>query len=410
MLNELDTDLNEKEVLEFINGVEDEELVDIQPFDPEKISIDTKTVTMETCLRRLDQGTIILNPDFQRNEVWTQDKKSRLIESLILKIPLPMFYVSSDDAGVFYVVDGLQRLSTIRDFLLGKRYLETGDPKLRGEGFKLNNLEFWGTQYNTKRFNDLPINIKNRILETEFTFTVINPGTPEDVKRNIFKRINTGGEPLTAQEIRHALYTGPSTIFLQDLSLSTEFLQATDNSVKSDRMMDRELILRSLAFTIRPYLTYPKNNDMDSFLSDTMRIINVFNSEKLNSIDTKFKEKLNLEDIIENDLTEMTNCFKLAMTRAYDFFGEHAFRKSYPGKRRTPINKGLFELWGNILGKISTLEFKTLLQNREDFMVEYTALLNDGNFIILISRDSQKFSSVKSRYEIIMELVNKFSK
>ncbi|MBK8370972.1 MAG: hypothetical protein IPL20_06275 [Saprospiraceae bacterium] len=80
-----------KYIRDFINGVEDDEVVEIQPFDPEKISIDTKPVTMDTCLRRLEQETIILNPDFQRNEVWTLEKKCRLIESLILKFHYQCF-------------------------------------------------------------------------------------------------------------------------------------------------------------------------------------------------------------------------------------------------------------------------------------------------------------------------------
>ncbi|HEX8016558.1 MAG TPA: DUF262 domain-containing protein, partial [Flavobacterium sp.] len=218
-------------------GVEEEQ-EDSHPFDPEKISIDTKGITMDTCLRRLEQGTIILAPDFQRNEVWTNEQKCRLIESLMLKIPIPMFYVSADEKGVFSVVDGLQRLSTIRSFILGDEYLKTKDSNLKGQGFKLKYLEFWGDKYNDYTFNKLPINIQNRILETEFTFTIINPGTPEEVKRNVFKRINTGGAPLTSQEIRHALYTGQSTILLQELSHRTEFLVATNYSVSSDRMMD----------------------------------------------------------------------------------------------------------------------------------------------------------------------------
>jgi hypothetical protein len=124
------------------SGVEDDSNDELaEPFNPEKISIYSKSVPMDTCLRRLKQNTIKLNPDFQRNEVWTEDKRSQLIESLMLKIPLPMFYVSADEKGVWTVVDGLQRLSTIRDFILGK--------ELNGEGFKLNSLEFWQI-YNTK--------------------------------------------------------------------------------------------------------------------------------------------------------------------------------------------------------------------------------------------------------------------
>jgi len=394
-----------------IDGVENEEVEEIQPFDPEKISIDTKTLTMEGVLRRLEQKTIILNPDFQRNEVWNEEKKSRLIESLILKIPLPMFYVSADENNVLYVVDGLQRLSTIRDFVLGKKYLETLESEYKGEGFKLKNLEFWGTKFNNTNFKSLPTHIYNRILETEFTFTIINPGTPEEVKRNIFKRINTGGEPLTQQEIRHALYIGSSTEFLLLLSKKESFLKATERSVKSERMMDRELILRALAFMVRNYNSYPKNNDMDNFLSDTMRIINVFNPiRELNKADIKFKDSIikSNESLMETNVDMLAEKFEIAMNRAYEFFGEHSFRKSYSGKKRTPINKGLFEVWCNIFSNMSNYQFEILSKNKESFMEDYINLLNDDNFIIVISRDSQKFSSVKTRYEKINNLIEKF--
>ncbi|MFJ1426141.1 DUF262 domain-containing protein [Capnocytophaga sp. ARDL2] len=392
------------------DGVESGEIEEIQPFDPEKISIDTKTFTMEACLRRLEQKTLILNPDFQRNEVWNEDKKSRLIESLILKIPLPMFYVSADENNVFYVVDGLQRLSTIRDFVLGKEYLDTLKLEEKGNGFRLKNLEFWGEKFNGSNFKSLPIHIYNRILETEFTFTIINPGTPEEVKRNIFKRINTGGEPLTSQEIRHALYIGASTEFLLDLSKSNEFLKATDNSIKSGRMMDREIILRALAFMVRSYDSYPKNNDMDEFLSDTMRIINVYNNKRpLSKADIKFKESVESNEINHN-LNDLKNKFNTAMIRSFKLFGKHSFRKSYNNKQRTPINKGLFEVWCNTLSNLNEYEYEKLLSNRKGFMNDYIELLNDNNFIIVISRDSQKSSSVKTRYERINELVNKHIK
>lgn len=399
----------EKLQLDISQGVEDE-TEEFQPFDPEKISIDTKPITMDTCLRRLEQQTIILNPDFQRNEVWTMEKKCRLIESLMLKIPLPMFYVSADEKGVFFVVDGLQRLSTIRSFVLGDKFLERKDSRFKGEGFKLENLEFWGKQYNGCNFNDLPVNIQNRILETGFTFTIINPGTPEEVKRNIFKRINTGGEPLTPQEIRHALYIGQSTTLLLRLSNTKEFFNATDHSVKSNRMMDRELILRALAFNVRSYMNYPKNNDMDSFLSDTMRIINVMPT--LNGKDGAkvFKEGLTKEQVLVNEIEVLEERFLKAMKRATIFFGEHAFRKSYPGKRRTPINKGLFEVWGNLLGRLSNAEFAMLLKNRNAFMRDYVELLESETFIWYISRDSLKFQSVKERYEKLRALLNKFTK
>lgn len=385
-------------------GVE-EENEEFQPFDPEKISIDTKPITMDTCLRRLEQGTIILNPDFQRNEVWTMEKKCRLIESLMLKIPLPMFYVSADEKGVFYVVDGLQRLSTIRSFVLGDKYLETKKNALKGEGFILENLEFWGKQYNDCSFNALPINIQNRILETGFTFTIINPGTPEEVKRNIFKRINTGGEPLTSQEIRHALYIGDSTKFLLQLSKKKEFLQSTGFSVKSGRMMDREIILRCLAFNVRSYQNYYKNHDMDSFLSDTMRIINIMPDLNGKESPRIFKDGILKEHVLIRETNLLEQRFTKAMIRAREIFGEHAFRKSYPGKRRTPINKALFEVWGTLLGNITEQEFENLKRNKKEFIYKHSEILDKPEFIYAISRDSLKFSSVKDRYEKLSELL-----
>lgn len=386
----------------------EDEAEETQPFDPEKISIDTKPVMMETLLRRLEQGTIILNPDFQRNEVWTMEKKCKLIESLMLKIPLPMFYVSADEKSIYYVVDGLQRLSTIRSFVLGDNYLANKDPKLKGEGFDLEDLEFWGDLYDGLNFNKLPANIKNRILETGFTFTIINPGTPEDVKRNIFKRINTGGEPLTAQEIRHALYIGESTKLLLRLSTSKEFLSATGGTVKQGRMLDRELILRTLAFNVRSYLNYPNNNNMDAFLSDTMRVINILPSLESKEAQRIFKGDLNKKNIIVTSISVLEERFKAAMVRAARLFGEYAFRKSYPYYRRTPINKGLFEVWGTLLGQISDSQFEKLLKNKSQFINEHSTLLDDPNFIYVISRDAQKFTSVKSRYEILQALLNKF--
>lgn len=388
-------------------GVEDEN-EEFQPFDPEKISIDTKPITMDTCLRRLEQGSIILNPDFQRNEVWTPEKKCRLIESLMLKIPLPMFYVSADEKGNFYVVDGLQRLSTIRSFVLGDEYLRTKRVALKGEGFILENLEFWGKQYNDSNFNGLPTNIQNRILETGFTFTIINPGTPEEVKRNIFKRINTGGEPLTPQEIRHALYIGESTKLLLRLSQTKEFLEATDYSVKSNRMMDREIILRCLAFIVRSYLNYSKTNDMDTFLSDTMRMINIMPTLNGKEGAKIFKDGISREHVLVNQINELENIFTRAMVRGKIIFGEHAFRKSYPGKRRTPINKALFEVWGTFLGKITEEEFKKLERRKFDFIKEHSEILEESNFIYVISRDSLKLQSVKDRYERLSKLLNKY--
>mgnify|MGYP003290079602 FL=1 len=254
-------ELLEKKLLEEeMTGVEDEADDDEskQPFDPSSISIEKRVITMDAIIRRLEQKTIKLNPGFQRKEVWDETRKCQLIESLLLCIPIPMFYVSADTQGGWTVVDGLQRLSTIRDFVLGQDFLLNGDASKKGHGFRLWGLEFCGSLLNGRNMAELPTLYANRIMETEFTFTVINPGTPEDVKRNIFKRINTGGMILSQQEIRNALYGGGCSALLNELAEMRCFKNATGWSVKSLRMEDKELVLRFVAFLIRDYRRYNK--------------------------------------------------------------------------------------------------------------------------------------------------------
>ena len=385
----------------------------VTPFNPEEISIDSKTVAIETILRRLKQGTIRLTPPFQRKSVWDDTRKNRLIESMMLKIPLPTFYVSSDKENNWDVVDGLQRLTTIRDFILGKYNQETNT--YDGKGFKLKNLEFW-TSLNGKALNDaeFPGKIYNNILDTEFRFTIINPDTPEEVKRNIFKRINTGGMPLTSQEIRHALYQGDSTLLLETLVNTREFLNAVDK-IDDSRMAGRELILRFISFYIRDYKNYSKDSSMDNHLSNTMRIINILNNISFDLIKKEFKNDKNMDvndlymSIKKVSIKDLENDFKTAMQRARKLFGKHTFRKSFPGKRRTPINKTLFEVFSNLLIKLSDKEFDNLMINKNDFLSEYKEkYLLETEFAHMIGRDSHRASSVKKRYTELSLLITKY--
>ena len=381
------------------------------PFNPEDISIDTRLVTMETLLRRLVQGSIQLNPDFQRNEVWDDVRKSQLIESLMLKIPIPMFYVSSDEKGNWSVVDGLQRISTFRDFILGPKFMRNSNrfQSEKGNGMELTGLEFWKS-LNGYTMNKLPRHLYNRILESEFTFTIVNPGTHEEVKRNIFKRLNTGGMPLSSQEIRNALYTGPSTALLNDLAQTKEFKEATCYSIHAQRMEDCELVLRFIAFLLRRPTTYKRTQSIDTWLSDTMIILNA-----LPFLDTRELKKciaqrtVILSDIENINFDQIKELFLTAMRRAKKLFGKHAFRKSTPGMRRRPINKSLFEIWNVLLCEMTEEQFNILYKNRNKMVPDYRSILDDPDFGIAISRDSMRHTSVTMRYLRLKDLVDIYS-
>lgn len=366
---------------------EEQEYASNEPFDPEAISISTRIVALDTVLRRLKNKTIRLAPDFQRSFIWDATRRSRLIESMILRIPLPMFYVSEDQNGIWEVVDGLQRLTTIKDFILG--------PDGDGKGDLLTNLEFWGKTLNGKNFFTLESDIKatrvvNSIMETELSFTIINPDTPEMVKRNIFKRINTGGMRLSEQEIRHALYQGVSTDLLKDMVEDEYYKFVTGNTVKDDRMAGRELILRFLAFYLIGRDIYDGN--IDNFLSETMMFLN--------------------RNISKDSYVQATGAllsfFRSGLRRSYELFGEHSFRNSTVNSgRKAPINKSLFEVWINILGELNETEFDSLKNNFNQFQYEYEKLLSDEDVVNSISRYGASKAGAFERYNIFKGLVTR---
>lgn len=412
----IDNQVSERTDSELENEIDPEANdLDINPFNPEDISIVTNQMAMDGLIRRFLQNSIVLNPDFQRNQVWDIKKKSQLIESLMLKIPLPMFYVQSDEDGILTVVDGLQRLSTIRDFVLGEDYMNlkkddgTRREELRGMGFKLKGLEFW-SEYEGKQFYQLPPKLQNRILEAQVQVTVIHPTTPEVVRRNIFKRINTGGIQLNSQEIRNAIYAGDATKLLNELSNIDSFNQVMGNSVNRLRMQDKELILRFLSFLIRDYRDYTRTVTADMWLGDTMIILNAMND--LTQIDYrrlsnwKSKEPIKVKTMPKDRIMEY---FDNAMKRCYRIFDEHAFRKSFAGQTKSPINRSLFETWAFIMGRYTDEEFERLMENRLAFMQEYEQVMNDQDFELAISRHAMNHPDLRRRFQTLIDLTDKYA-
>jgi hypothetical protein len=287
-----------------------------------------------------------------------------------MRIPLPALYIDGTDEDRWVVVDGLQRLTTLKKFVIDKT-------------LHLTDLEFL-TNFTNYTYDDLPRNFQRRIQETQLTVYLISKGTPEDVKFTIFRRINTGGKPLSLQEIRHALNQGKATKLLEELAESPEFKTATAGGVSGDRMDDRELVLRFLAFTITHYSTY-KVQDFDAFLHNAMKIIN------------------KLSDIEIESLKEQ---FKRAMRAAESIFGDDAFRKRYrEDDRRKPINKSLFESWSVNLNSLPDEQLDTVVSRAQLVRQNFIMLMNNSDFERSISQGTGDVAKVQRRFSLVNELL-----
>ncbi len=353
-------------------GVEKEQAEDAsdaaaidEPFDPTKIRISTRQPTVSLVVNRMRLEEINLQPDFQRSgNIWTRPMQSRLIESMLLRIPLPVFYMAADHDDNWQVVDGLQRLSAVRAFVLE-------------ETLQLQGLEYL-SQFDALSFAELPRPMQRRITETQLSCHIIEPGTPPEVMFNIFKRINTGGKPLVAQEIRHALNPGPARDLLGELAQSEEFLKATDNSVSDKRMADRECVLRFLAFRLLGVTRH--EGKLDDFLMSAMKSLNNAQQEHVSSLKADFRR---------------------AMSLAFDIFGQEAFRKpSRLGKvqSRNPVNKALFESLSVALAEVPE-GYAEELKSQKDRIVECLAqLMEDPEFFESISTGTHTTKKVNIRF------------
>ena len=363
------------------NSEEDEDGLEVErqaderitrPFNPEKIRVRTISVLVDQLVSRVDHQELELAPDFQRQEgIWRPPQKGRLIESLLLRIPIPVFYVAADEDETWLVVDGLQRTSTIHGFVAGK--------------FALKGLEYL-TRFEQHRYEDLPRRMQRRINETQLIVNVIEPGTPAEVMFNIFRRINTGGAPLTGQEIRNALHRGVVHTCLKTLAASKEFQAATGESISPRRMADRECVLRFLAFHMEPWESYA-DNDLDAFLGEAM--------EKINRMSACRREKLATD-------------FRRAMFAARQIFEDDAFRKRYRAEdKRKPVSKALFEAWGVGLARRTDRELAHLVQGKAMLRERAQNLLNeDREFADAISYSTGTPSRIRKRFRAVDQLID----
>lgn len=329
--------------------------------------------TVGEVIRRVRAGRYQLDPDFQRDFVWTVAQQSRLIESCLMRIPLPVLYVAEMRNGMIAVVDGLQRITTFRRYLdneFSLAFHETGEKTFN--------------PIDGKRFSDLPINLQERIEDTQLTLYILDAAAPERAKLDIFERVNSG-VPLTRQQMRNCLYSGPATQWLSGASNNQHFLAATGNSLDRKSMRDREAINRFCAFTLRTEAGY--RGDMDAFLAEAL-------------------------DIMQRDDARqyLDQRFQYAMYLNSQIFGQHAFRKSlgpYVYGRdgpRSVLNISLFDVLSVCLSEIP---WEWAYHNVRKIQTAVAELLESYDFNFAISYSTNSNRQVLTRFRMTRDMVKR---
>ena len=338
-----------------------------RPFNPNNIKIRLQPTTIALMMERITHDEIKLNTEFQRKEgLWKDEQQSKLIESILIRIPLPVFYFDGANADEWLVIDGLQRLTSLKRFMVTKE-------------LKLTGLEFL-KNFEGKGWDDLDRPLQRQINETSLQCYVVEEGEP-DVKFNIFKRINTGGLTLSDQEIRHAMHQDVA-YFLKQLAEGKEFLEATRGKVSAERMLDRDFINRFLAFYIYNYESdYTYEEDLDSFMNRTLNKLATLPKTELDDIEIRFKKAMNL---------------------SMSIFKDFAFSKSKDYKR---INKALFEVIAVNFAKLKDSEIEIIESNKRKFKsLFYDAISN--TFADSLSSNTGGKSNVTLRHKEFNKIIN----
>ena len=351
------------EILEFIEDEDqletDEDMSPLESGDFSTAVVSGNDWTTETLINQINKGNILLNPAFQRRDAWDKTRKSKFIESLVLGLPIPQVVLaeSKERRGSYIVLDGKQRLLSIRQFAA-----EDGDTvyetlKLTGldvrKDLKGKNLQSLRGDLNL--FDDLS-SFENQPIRT----IVIKNWPNETFLYHVFLRLNTGSVPLSPQELRQALHPGAFVSFLDKYSSESKALREILKLKKPDfRMRDAELLLRYFSFS--NYLNDYSGN-LKLFLDNTCKTLNAEWADK------------------EGLLNEQLMDFELAHECVKSVFKENPYRKWSGKTYEARFNRSIFDVMtlsfnnvyvrNSVVGNEAVVEkaFKELCSGNREFL------------------------------------------
>ncbi len=343
------------------------------PFNPNEIEIEIPPFSVGYLIDRIEHEEINMNTDFQREgNLWSPEKQSRLIESILLGLPLPAFYFDTFNPK-WDIIDGLQRCCSIENFcvkkelkLTGLEFLKEKDGEIYLEG---------------KGYVDLDRKLQRSIITRPITVNLIKKAH-RNVRYMLFKRLNTGGLELTPPEIRNAVYQGIIADTIKRFAKFDEFLIATERRIPTKRMQDRDFISRFIAFYLTDYSKYSPS--LEDFINSSMELL-----ERTNSL-------------------EMEKDFKKALSLAMDVFGNDAFRKRTSiEENRKPLNKAYFEVITVLFSKLTNNEVALVRQNKELLKENLRELMSNYRYSNSLSGGTGTKDSVTIRFSWFKQVLIK---
>jgi hypothetical protein len=329
---------------------------------------------IESLHGKYKRGRLVVQPDFQRQFVWDEKKSSRLIESTLLDIPLPVIYLSEEKDGKEYVIDGQQRLTSFFSFIDGKF------PD--GKDFKLNGLKVF-SEINRKSFKELDDLMQDKIWYYKIRTITFKKSSDVDLKFEIFERLNTGAVSLNDQELRNCVYRGRYNDLLKDLSVDSDFVFLVGLKKPDRRMKDVELVFRFAAFYHSTYLKYKP--PIRKFLNDEME---------------------SRRNISENDAKKLKTAFKNAVMVVRTLLDKDAFKRFYRGEKKRPNG-----YWESKKFNASLYDILMYSFAREDRNKVYQNLdaIREG-LIFLMTEDQDFIDSIELSTSSVQAVTVRFDK
>ena len=335
--------------------------------DPQEISLERADRSLSELKRWFDEGDLVVDPEWQRNFVWNRKQSSKLVESFLLNIPVPVIYLARTDEDKYEVIDGLQRLTSVFEFFENV--------------YPLSGMDIL-TDLNGKRFRDLEAQFQRKLRNSTLRSFELTHSSGSDIHFVVFERLNTGGTKLNEMEIRNCIYRGKLNDLIKGLAVDTEFVECMNSAALHVRMSDRYLVLRFLAFYERTHHRYTRG---------LKKFLNEFLDAYRHASDAKIAEYRNV----------FSKCIRASIT----IFGNQGFRlisnkangSTSVGEWNPRVNAAVFQVVATSFAKY---DIGQLTRTADSIFEEYLDLITtDERWVTSVGGANQNVDNVRYAFD-----------